>query len=140
MTNSKPDLPWSIKGVTAEARARAKAAAKRDGVTMGAWLSQTIASGDGAAPAGTEAPVGAADIEARLDALEGAGGRFGGAAAEVIAQLSAAWRIWRTGSARRDGTQLAAGHSRQGVNHQAHRRALPRRRHFTGITTLTEAA
>ena len=51
MTDIKPDLPWSIKGVTADARARAKAAAKRDGLTMGAWLSQAIESGAGAPPA-----------------------------------------------------------------------------------------
>ena len=42
MTDIKPDLPWSIKGVTADVRARAKVAAKRDGLTMGAWLSQAI--------------------------------------------------------------------------------------------------
>ncbi|MEC7674070.1 MAG: hypothetical protein VYB89_00955 [Pseudomonadota bacterium] len=86
MTDIKPDLPWSIKGVTADARARAKAAAKRDGLTMGAWLSQAIESGDGTPPA---ADVGAAaDIEARLDALEARMVALAAPLHEVIAQLS----------------------------------------------------
>ena len=89
MTDIKPDLPWSIKGVTADARARAKAAAKRDGLTMGAWLSQAIESGDGAPPAAdVGAPVAPADIEARLDALEARMVALAAPLHEVIAQLS----------------------------------------------------
>lgn len=34
--------PWSIKGIGPEARRAAKAAAKRDGVTLGVWLTQRI--------------------------------------------------------------------------------------------------
>ncbi|MEE3106303.1 MAG: hypothetical protein VX345_04740 [Pseudomonadota bacterium] len=89
MTDIKPDLPWGIKGVTADARARAKAAAKRDGLTMGAWLSQAIESGDGAPPAAdVGAPVAPADIEARLDALEARMVALAAPLHEVIAQLS----------------------------------------------------
>ena len=34
--------PWSVKGVDAEARGAAKSAARRAGLTIGSWLSQTI--------------------------------------------------------------------------------------------------
>ena len=42
MANNKIDMPWSIKGVSSEARTLAKAAAAREGVTMGEWVSQAI--------------------------------------------------------------------------------------------------
>ena len=42
MNNNKIDMPWSIKGVSSEARTLAKAAAAREGVTMGEWVSQAI--------------------------------------------------------------------------------------------------
>jgi len=35
-------LPWSIKGVSADARAAAREAAKRAGLPVGAWLARTI--------------------------------------------------------------------------------------------------
>ena len=40
--------PWSVKGIDADTRETAKLAARRAGVTLGAWLNQTIrtASGD----------------------------------------------------------------------------------------------
>lgn len=38
----KQGLPWSIKGIDPDARDVAKAAAKRDGVTLGAWMTQMI--------------------------------------------------------------------------------------------------
>lgn len=38
----KPGLPWSVKGVEPDAREAAKAAARRDGVTLGVWLNRTI--------------------------------------------------------------------------------------------------
>ena len=45
-TMAKPDdkmnIPWSIKGVSKEARAAAKKAAAWEGVTMGVWLSRAI--------------------------------------------------------------------------------------------------
>ena len=34
--------PWSVKGVDPEAREAAKLAARKSGITVGAWLSQTI--------------------------------------------------------------------------------------------------
>ena len=34
--------PWSIKGIPQEARAAAKAAAQRHGMTLGAWLVSKI--------------------------------------------------------------------------------------------------
>jgi hypothetical protein len=36
------NLPWSIKGVGAEARAAAKEAARRAGLPLGAWLARAI--------------------------------------------------------------------------------------------------
>ena len=35
-------MPWSVKGVSAEARAKAKQAANTSGKTIGSWLSQAI--------------------------------------------------------------------------------------------------
>jgi hypothetical protein len=40
--DNKMNIPWSIKGVSKEARAAAKKAAASDGVTMGEWLSRAI--------------------------------------------------------------------------------------------------
>jgi hypothetical protein len=40
-------MPWSVKGVSDEARARAKALAQASGQTMGVWLSELILSLDG---------------------------------------------------------------------------------------------
>ena len=94
MTDIKPDLPWSIKGVTADARARAKAAAKRDGLTMGAWLSQAIESGDGRRAAGRRR--GGAG---RAGRYRGAIGRSGGADGRLGGAAARGYRpIVRTGS------------------------------------------
>ena len=41
-TDSKKDMPWSVKGVSKEAREVVKKAAAEQGVTMGEWLSQAI--------------------------------------------------------------------------------------------------
>jgi hypothetical protein len=41
-TGNLPQMPWSVKGVSDEARAMAKARAQEAGVTIGAWLSQVI--------------------------------------------------------------------------------------------------
>ena len=38
----KTSTPWSIKGIDPEARVAAKEAAKREGMTLGAWISQKI--------------------------------------------------------------------------------------------------
>lgn len=38
----KTATPWSIKGIDPEARAAAKEAAKREGMTLGAWITQKI--------------------------------------------------------------------------------------------------
>lgn len=39
---AKPPSPWSVKGVDPEAREAAKIAARKSGMTVGAWLSQMI--------------------------------------------------------------------------------------------------
>jgi hypothetical protein len=44
-SNSKSHIPWSVKGVSKEARAAAKKAAANQGITMGEWLTQAIRSG-----------------------------------------------------------------------------------------------
>jgi hypothetical protein len=36
------NLPWSIKGISAEARAAAREAAKKAGMPLGAWLARCI--------------------------------------------------------------------------------------------------
>jgi len=43
--------PWSVKGIDPRARAMAKTAARREGVTLGEWLNRVILD-DG--PAGTD--------------------------------------------------------------------------------------
>ena len=40
--DNKMNIPWSIKGVSKEARAAAKKAAASEGITMGEWLSRAI--------------------------------------------------------------------------------------------------
>lgn len=39
---AKPPSPWSVKGVDPEAREAAKTAARKAGLTVGAWLNQMI--------------------------------------------------------------------------------------------------
>ncbi len=49
MANSKPNIPWSVKGIDPDARTVAKDAAKKAGMTLGEWITQTIheqANGD----------------------------------------------------------------------------------------------
>ena len=48
----KANIPWSVKGVSKEARQLAKKAAAAEGMTMGAWLSRAIRA-DGQAPMAT---------------------------------------------------------------------------------------
>jgi hypothetical protein len=47
MTNpdTKSHIPWSVKGVSKEAREAAKKAAGEQGITMGEWLTRAIRSG-----------------------------------------------------------------------------------------------
>ncbi|MGE0252803.1 MAG: hypothetical protein AB7G80_07250 [Dongiaceae bacterium] len=49
-------LPWSVKGVDAEARALAKASANRAGMTMGEWIEQAIMAAANRNPAPSPAP------------------------------------------------------------------------------------
>ena len=42
MSKTGSPTPWSIKGIGPEAREAAKAAAKREGMTLGAWLSERV--------------------------------------------------------------------------------------------------
>ncbi|MEK7265743.1 MAG: hypothetical protein AAB227_06555, partial [Pseudomonadota bacterium] len=50
----KSNAPWSVKGIERDARETAKAAAQREGMTVGEWLNQIIFSaGDPDAPATT---------------------------------------------------------------------------------------
>jgi hypothetical protein len=39
---AESNIPWSIKGISAEARAAAREAAKKAGMPLGAWLARTI--------------------------------------------------------------------------------------------------
>ncbi len=95
---------WSVKGIEPSARAAAKAAAKRDGLTLGVWLSRAIAtsaSGGGEADAGTE-------LGARLEGIEQALGeqarRFDSAESARRVEIAAArssrrrWRMIAVGA------------------------------------------
>jgi hypothetical protein len=39
---AESNVPWSIKGISAEARAAAREAAKKAGMPLGTWLARTI--------------------------------------------------------------------------------------------------
>src|SRR5690606_13170861 len=41
-TGMKPGIPWSVKGIGSDAREAAKEAARRRGMTLGAWLNTMI--------------------------------------------------------------------------------------------------
>jgi hypothetical protein len=70
-------LPWSLKGVSRAARDAAKAAARREGVPLGVWLSKVIRdtsaaeSGIGAVEAATS------NDETNLNSIERAVARIG---------------------------------------------------------------
>lgn len=64
---SNASLPWSIKGVSDEARLAAREAADAAGTTVGAWLSETILA---AATAGPGASVGPSSDPAIAAAIE----------------------------------------------------------------------
>ena len=78
----KPGIPWSVKGIEAEAREAAKFAARRSGMTLGEWLNSMILErADGGddldrryghrrpAPGGRHGMGDADDLRMRLDAL-----------------------------------------------------------------------
>jgi localization factor PodJL len=44
------DLPWNVAGISPEAREAARAAARREGLSVGEWLTRRIAAGPDAAP------------------------------------------------------------------------------------------
>ena len=41
----RPDLPWNVAGISAEAREAARAAARREGLSVGEWLTRRIVAG-----------------------------------------------------------------------------------------------
>jgi localization factor PodJL len=41
----RPDLPWNIAGISGEAREAARAAARREGLSIGEWLTRRIVAG-----------------------------------------------------------------------------------------------
>jgi localization factor PodJL len=41
----RPDLPWNVAGIPSEAREAARAAARREGLSVGEWLTRRIVSG-----------------------------------------------------------------------------------------------
>ena len=67
----KQSVPWSVKGVEADARETAKELARRSGMTLGQWLNAMIAEQTGEN----------ADVEAPLEDIAGS-----------------ALKRWRTGS------------------------------------------
>jgi localization factor PodJL len=72
MTDRKSDMPWSIKGVSAEARTLAKAAAAREGLTMGEWVSRAIQRRGGQSDISTSSAAGGVDphLQQKIQALE----------------------------------------------------------------------
>lgn len=59
--------PWSVKGVSPALRERIKHAARRDSLTIGAWLTETLTP---ILDAGTESTQDLASLDARLAAME----------------------------------------------------------------------
>lgn len=47
----QPEIPWNVAGVSPEVREAARAAARREGLSIGEWLERRIAAGPVAAPA-----------------------------------------------------------------------------------------
>lgn len=41
----RPDLPWNVAGISSEAREAARAAARREGLSVGEWLTRRIVAG-----------------------------------------------------------------------------------------------
>ena len=41
----RPDLPWNVAGIPSEAREAARAAARREGLSIGEWLTRRILAG-----------------------------------------------------------------------------------------------
>ncbi len=77
----KPGLPWSIKGVSPEAREQAKAAAQARGVSLGNWLNQVIAEQSSGEPGDAREP--------RFGISSGAGPVASGPEAERLAERMA---------------------------------------------------
>lgn len=66
----KSNAPWSVKGIERDARETAKEAARREGMTVGEWLSQVIQSaGDPAASDGEIVGIKTADIVTAIEIL-----------------------------------------------------------------------
>lgn len=71
-------LPWSLKGVSRAAREAARAAAKREGVPLGVWLSRVIREISAAEIGDTGANNGVQDQdEAGRNSIERAVARIG---------------------------------------------------------------
>ena len=100
-----------------------KAAAKLDGLTMGAWLSQAIESGDDAPPAAdVGAPVALADIEARLDALRRGWSPWRRRFTRSSPNCPDGWRSWKTAG----GAEAPRRRHRRKAEHRGPRWVLPR--------------
>src|ERR1700756_4636244 len=41
----RPDIPWNVAGIPSEAREAARAAARREGLSVGEWLTRRILRG-----------------------------------------------------------------------------------------------
>jgi localization factor PodJL len=66
----KSNAPWSVKGIERDARETAKEAARREGMTVGEWLSQVIqVAGDPAASNGEIVGIKTADIVTAIEIL-----------------------------------------------------------------------
>ncbi len=66
----KSNAPWSVKGIERDARETAKEAARREGMTVGEWLSQVIQSaGDPATSNGEIVGIKTADIVTAIEIL-----------------------------------------------------------------------
>ena len=66
-------VPWSVKGIEPEAREAAKQAARRAGVTLGAWLNQIIMEGgtdEVTSPSQSASAFGDAQVNARPEARQ----------------------------------------------------------------------
>lgn len=59
----RPDLPWNVAGISSEAREAARAAARREGLSVGEWLTRRIVAGLSDASYASTADTGFADFQ-----------------------------------------------------------------------------
>lgn len=82
--NDSPASPWSVKGVSREARDAARAAAAAEGATIGEWLGRAIRrAGEAPSGAGAAAGEGAAAAAGNEEVRRAAAARIAASEARI---------------------------------------------------------